>query len=157
LTSNADEQALRSYGTALADGVDVAVAGWVVRCVEQVLGAPLAQDVLVAARLAGEAARSEVNRSMRALVSADVDDQSSTPLAVVRDAVRFPTAVLRSLGAAPRPRDDYSQQAFPMDIYDLTPASLAELDPPLGELAIQWGAAKAFVHKQRHRPPADRG
>ncbi len=49
------------------------------------------------------------------------------------------------------PRDKFSTERFPDDDYDLTPATWSDLDPSLLDLGITWGAAKAFVHKQRHR------
>ena len=39
---------------------------------------------------------------------------------------------------------------FPHDVYHLGPAAFAEVDPQLNDLAIAWGAAKAWAHKRRH-------
>jgi hypothetical protein len=50
-------------------------------------------------------------------------------------------------------RDPFAERAFPDDLYDLSPASFADVDPELAEVAITWGAAKAFVHKRRHGQP----
>ena len=50
-------------------------------------------------------------------------------------------------------RDGFKQRAFPDDDYDLTPASLADIDPALGDLGIVWGAWKAMAHKTRHGGP----
>jgi hypothetical protein len=47
-------------------------------------------------------------------------------------------------------REAFAEASFPDDTYDLTPATFADVDPALVEPAIQWGAAKAFVHKRRH-------
>jgi hypothetical protein len=49
-------------------------------------------------------------------------------------------------------RDKFSRERFPDDVYDLTPATWSDVDPALQELGITWGAAKAFVHKLRHKP-----
>jgi hypothetical protein len=89
------------------------------------------------------------------LLAADIDEQRSTPLTLLRQAVRYPTRVLQDAGAAPLARDRFAERAFPDDIYDLTPASLADVDPALTEPGIAWGAAKAFEHKRRHGPRTD--
>lgn len=154
--SDDPEAALARYATVLADAVETALPGWVRAQVERVLAdqsmAPR-PEVVEAAAAAGELARAEIGAAVRRLVSADVDDQHSTPLALLRRAVAYPTVVLRAAGAAPVTRDRFATRAFPDDDYDLTPASLADLDPSsraLAEAALEWGAAKAFVHRHRH-------
>jgi len=99
----------------------------------------------------GERARREVGYQVRCLLETDVDAQRSNPLSVLRGAARFPTTVLRDAGVPPVVRDRFSEERFPEDIYDLGPASFADLDPSLHELGLRWGAAKAFVHRARHR------
>ncbi len=149
-----DEQQLRAYATRLAQGIEEALPGWVVRSVERLVVAwrgDVPSVVRRAAEEAGERARVEVGGAVHALLSADVDDQRTTPLALLRGAVRYPTAVLESAGVPPVQRDRFAEQAFPDDVYDLSPASLADLDPSLAESGLAWGAAKAFVHKRRHR------
>jgi len=42
-------------------------------------------------------------------------------------------------------------EAFPDDPYDLTPGSLADLDPELVHAGISWGAAKAHTVLRRRR------
>jgi len=87
------------------------------------------------------------------LLDADIDEQVSTPLAILRSlAVRYPTAVLRDAGVPPVQRDEFVEEVFPEDTYDLAPAAFTDLDPDLGDVAIAWGAAKAFEHKRRHSP-----
>jgi hypothetical protein len=87
---------------------------------------------------------------VRTLLGTDVDQQWTNPLAIVREAVVYPTAVLRDAGVAPIERDAMARQQFPDDDFDLTPARFADLDPALHEVSIAWGAAKAFVVKARH-------
>ncbi|MGH9157539.1 MAG: hypothetical protein ACRD1K_17285 [Acidimicrobiales bacterium] len=138
---------------ALADGVVEALPGWVERCVESLLLAhrgsvdPAARD---AARTAGQAAAADIGPRLAALLAADVDRQWTNPLAVVRDAVRHPTEVLRSLGVPAVRRDGFAQERFPADDYDLTPASFADVDPALSGPGLAWGAAKAMAHRARH-------
>jgi len=151
------EASLRDYGVALAAGIVAAVPGWVVGSVERVIRAwsgefpPL---VLAAAEAAGSRAQAELASAVTALLESDIDEQRTTPLALLRGAVVYPTEVLRQAGVPPVQRDRYTVSAFPEDSYDLSPASLADLDPALTELGIRWGAAKAFEHRRRHRPPA---
>lgn len=141
------------YAKALADGIVAAVPGWVERAVARAAAhAGLEVDAALAARAhaAGTAAAGEVGDQIRRLLDAPIDEQRTTPLSIVRGAVRFPTAVLRDLGARPATRDAFASERFPDDPYDLSPASLADLDPGLVDAGIAWGAAKAMAHKARH-------
>jgi hypothetical protein len=142
---------------ALADGIVAALPGWVARSVERIMRAWVGEvraDVAAAAAAAGDRAQVEIGGEIRRLLSADIDDQRSTPLALLRTAVRYPTAVLREAGVPPVERDRFATDTFPDDDYDLCPASWADIDPNLTDLGIAWGAAKAFEHKRRHRSPA---
>jgi hypothetical protein len=85
------------------------------------------------------------------LLEADIDEQSTTPLAILRAGmVRYPTEVLHDAGVPPVVRDEFVEEVFPDDTYDLAPVAFTELDPYLGDIGIAWGAAKAFEHKRRH-------
>jgi len=104
-----------------------------------------------AARSAGHRAQADVGPRIRSLLCADIDEQTTTPLAILRSvAVRYPTKVLRDAGVPPVQRDEFVEEVFPDDAYDLAPATFTDLDPDLGDVAIAWGAAKAFEHKHRH-------
>lgn len=104
-----------------------------------------------AAVAAGERARDDVGARIRELLLADVDAQRGNPLALLRTATRYPTEVLHLAGAPAVERDKFSRERFPDDDFDLTPANWSDVDPSLQELGLTWGAAKAFVHKSRHR------
>ena len=143
---------MNEYAEALLAAADAVVAAWVVRGVERRHPGPLPEDVRQAAERAGEQARAWVGQQLTALLAADVDEQRSNPLALLRAAVRFPTAVLRDAGVPGRPRDEFSMRSFPDDAYDLTPATWADVDPSLHEPGIEWGAWKAQQHLRRHRP-----
>lgn len=150
----ADEAALAGYATALADAVDDVLAGWVRRCVVEVAdrwrpgtSAPLGPAIAAA----GEAARADVGGQLRALLATDVDLQATGPLAVLRQGVRYPTAVLADAGVPPVAREAFAQRAFPDDRYDLAPAAFADVDPSLHEPGLVWGAAKAHVVLARRR------
>jgi hypothetical protein len=153
--SSGDEAALASYATALADEVDERLPSWVARSVARFV---TIDDPAVAARVeqAGQAARAEVMPSLRALLAQDVDAQRNSPLAILRRAVRYPTEVLGELGVPPVRRDEFVERNFPDDVYDLSPASFADVDPSLHEPGIAWGAAKAHVVLQRRRAEGKR-
>ncbi len=144
---------LAEHATALADAVADALPGWVQRCVRERMGT-VPPEVEREAQAAGIRAQREVAPAVRALLSADVDEQRANPLALLRDAVRYPTEVLTQAGVAPSERDDFSRDRFPDDVYDLTPASWRDIDASLAGPGIAWGAAKAFVHRRRHARPA---
>jgi hypothetical protein len=149
-----DVAALRAYGAALADAVAVTLGPWVERSVTTVLAAAgMAPDdgVVAATRAAGRAAVDTVVPRLRALFEADVDEQRANPLAVVRQAVAYPTAVLRDAGAPAVRRDEFAVRAFPDDDYGLAPATWSDVDPSLQDPGIAWGAAKAHVVLQRRR------
>jgi len=165
-----DLAALQGYATELADGVQAALAPWVRRSVLRVHGqwvdagrpgrADAADDLgaeaaglRAAADQAGAACAEEIGGAVRGVLALDIDAQRVNPLAVVRRAVTYPTAVLRAAGVPPLERDRQAEAQFPGDDYDLTPASFADLDPALHEPGLRWGAAKAHVHLRRHRPP----
>jgi len=155
------ERFFAQAGEELADRVAQAVPGWVVRSVMQLFDAwtevtPGARDparraaVMAEAHAASARAGSDVSDSLRRLLGADIDAQRATPLELVRRAVSYPTAVLAAAGVPPVERDGFAEERFPGDVYGLTPASLAALDPSLPDLAVRWGAAKAAAHRRRH-------
>lgn len=149
-----DAAALARHADALAEAIREALPRWVDRCVADGLaraGRQQDEAVEAAAREAGERCALEVGAAVAVLLATDVDEQANTPLALLRSAVRYPTEVLAAAGVPPVDRDDFARSAFPDDPYDLTPASFGDVDPSLVELGIAWGAAKAHVHRRRHR------
>ena len=154
--SDADQ--LEDTARQLADAIDASLARWVEASVERTYRAwsdrPMPGGVVAGATEAGRRAQAEIGALVRALLRADVDEQRTTPLSVLRTAVTYPTAVLRAAGVPEVVRDSVSAEMFPDDPYDLTPASLADVDPSLQELGLRWGAAKAWVYKRRHETGA---
>ena len=145
---------MEPHATALADAVDVALPRWVERSVTRIMvawqgGSPDA-TVVDAARDAGRRAAEEVGAEVRALLATDIDEQWTTPLSLLRAAVRYPTRVLEDAGVPPVERDPIQERLLPGDIYDLSPASFADVDPALAEPGMVWGAAKALAHRRRH-------
>jgi hypothetical protein len=144
---------VEEHATALADAIEGALPAWVERSVARRLEAAFgAVDprLMAAAAEAGRLARDEVAPRVRALLATDVDEQRTTPLALLRGAVRYPTAVLHDAGVPPVERDRAQARLFPDDVYDLAPATFADVDPTLTEPGLAWGAAKAWNHRRRH-------
>lgn len=144
---------IEAYAAALADGIEAALPRWVRRCVATLMTAyagAVPPAVAEAADQASQRAVDEVGPAIRHLLAADVDTQRTTPLALLRAAVRYPTEVLVAAGVPAVRRDRFVEAAFPEDLYDLSPATLADVDPSLAEAGLAWGAAKAFEHRRRH-------
>ena len=138
----------------LAAALDGAIAPWVERSVVRLVTAywgEVPPDVLASARDAGRRARVEVGAELRAFLALDVDRQATNPLAILRAAVRYPTTVLRDAGVPPVRRDEFKEQAFPDDVYDLVPATWKDVDPSLQEPGIVWSAWKAKTVLDRRR------
>lgn len=150
----ADGARFQRYGAELARAMDGAVATWIEATVARVARNQLGSvpdELVEAARVAAEAARLEVGAAMDVLLSTDVDEQRSTPLAIVRRAGAHATRVLREAGVAPISRDAFSEERFPDDVYGIGPGRLVELSPSCHDAGMAWGAAKAYVHRSRHR------
>ena len=145
----AAEQQLADSARELAGGIAQALPHWVMAAVESRLPS-MDPETREAAEAAGRAAAVDIGGEVARLLAADIDDQRENPLAVLRRAVRYPTEVLDAAGASPVERDDFAVERFPDDVYDLTPASFADIHPDLQEPGLSWGAAKAFVHRRRH-------
>jgi hypothetical protein len=150
-----DVAALAGYATALADAVEAALPRWLERVVMQRWrdwrGDEAPTVLRAAAVAAGERVRAELGPAVRELLATDVDQQRTNPLTLVRRAVPHATAVLAEAGVPPVARDADAERLFPDDVYDLTPASFADLDPAAHEPGLEWGAAKAHVILRRRR------
>lgn len=143
---------MQSHARALADAVVEVLPGWVERSVARAKGGAVDAALAAAGRQAGLRAANEVGAEVRALVEADIDEQRTTPLSLLRSAVRYPTAVLRAAGVPPVERDPIQARLLPDDVYDLAPATFADVDPALAEPGMLWGASKALAHRRRHAP-----
>jgi hypothetical protein len=151
----ADAATLARLAGALADAVEQTLAGWVERVVSERWrswsGQPPSNELLAAARAAGERARDEILPELRALLATDVDAQRANPLALVRRAVGPATDVLAGAGVPEVVRDPHAQRIFPDDVYDLSPATFGDLAPSVHQPGLEWGAAKAHVVLARRR------
>jgi hypothetical protein len=135
---------VEEHATALAVAIEAALPRWIERSVRR-LSSTADVEGAVAAAVA------EVMPRLRTLLESDIDEQWTTPLELLRGAVRHPTAALRAVGVAPVARDDFVRERFPEDDYGLMPSSWSDVDEALLEPGIAWGAAKAWAHKQRHQ------
>lgn len=147
---------VREFAAALADAIDDALPVWVERSVERVAtgaGVALSTPMKEAAAEAGQRARQEVGGKIRVLLDADIDQQQATPLSLLRSAVRYPTEVLQAAEVPPVRRDAQQHRLFPDDVYDLAPATFADLGRDVGATGLAWAAAKAYTHLQRHGRP----
>ena len=147
-TRTDDESRLAELAEGLADGIVAALPDWVARCIAARSVGVTVDDAVVAD--AGRRAAADVGPRVRRLLAADIDEQRTGPLALVRHAVIYPASVLSAAGVAPVERDADAVRLFPDDAYDLSPASFAELHPDLRGPGLEWGAAKAHVHRRRH-------
>ena len=108
-------------------------------------------DVADAAHAAGARAAAEVGARLRALLAEDVDEQRTSPLSILRGAVRYPTEVLAAAGVPPVRRDEFAERAFPDDVYGLTPAAWRDLGDAVQDAGVVWGAWKAKTVLDRRR------
>lgn len=148
--------AAESEARALAEAIERALPGWVEQSVVRLATAfhgRVDDGVRAAAAEAGRRAATEVGGEVRHLLALDIDDQPTTPLTLLRRAVRYPTEVLRAAGVPPVVRDEQQERLFPDDDYDLAPANFADVSPDLADVGLAWGAAKAYTHLQRRREP----
>lgn len=155
MSSSDDAAALARYSEALSDAVEAALPRWLTRVVAQRwrewrLEEP-PPEVIAAATAAGARVQAELGAALRALLATDVDAQTTNPLALIRRAVPDATAVLAEHGVPPVRRDAHAVRLFPDDVYDLTPASFADLDEAVHEPGLVWGAAKAHIILRRRR------
>lgn len=151
----ADLEALAAHARALLAAVDRSVALWVEQSVRERWEAwsemPMPEALGAAAREAGARASAEVAPALAALLATDVDEQRNNPLAILRAASRFPTAVLSDAGVPVVARDADAVRIHPDDLYDLGPAAFADLGASVHEAGLVWGAAKAHVVLARRR------
>ena len=149
-----DAAALRRYAVTLAAAMAEAIPRWIERSVLDRIRAQrgaVTDAERTAASEAGKRALAEAAPALDRLLHADIDAQTTTPLAIARAQVRWATQALQDAGVATATRDAFARRQAPDDLYDLEPGSFAEIDPTLAEPGLHWGAAKAHVHLARRR------
>lgn len=148
---------LRRTGDEIVAGVERALPGWARHEAARLVDAWGRHDaderraILDRAESAGEAAARRVSGELGALMALDPDEQTATPLQLVRTAYREVAEVLSEAGIPPVERDGFAERALPDDDYGLAPETFADLgDDDLAPLHLAWGVAKATVHQARH-------
>lgn len=69
--------------------------------------------------------------------------QAGSPLAMFREALRFPSAALLSAGAEAVDRDPQQVEALPGDVLDLSPATSQQLGEEAFAAHVAWGLGRA--------------
>jgi hypothetical protein len=155
--SSSDEtERFARYRDELVDAVDASVRPWIERSIREVAerqGGPgaVTDRLLTDAADAADATHDEVVPALRALMRVDAEAQRANPLQLLRDGVRHATAVLAAHGVPPVRRDQLQQETLPLDVYDIAPATWADIGADLVEPGITWSAAKAHVVLTRRR------
>lgn len=143
------------YGLALADVVKAAVPDFVVRVVQDrsVAFANPIDPATFAVALAqlGQDVTEELDPTLRAFLTSDMDTQRTTPLTIIRNHMASVTELLRSVECAHADRDPFDESAFPYDVFAVGPHAWADFGDAVHEAGLRWGAAKAMAHRQRHR------
>jgi hypothetical protein len=137
--------------------------GWAVAQVARLIEAwgqlepETAVRTLEAAAGAAIEAGGRVSAELAEMLALDPELQRSTPLQIVRGAVREPTAVLAAAGIPEVVRDEFSERSWPDDVYDLTPRTFRDVDEDLAAVHFAWGMAKAEVLRARRARPGSGG
>jgi hypothetical protein len=134
------------YGRALADAVAVAIPGWThAMLVSRAAPSAPSQEFELVKKLTNS-----VIGPLTQLLTADIDAQRQSPLALLRALIEPMTEELHALGAVAPSRDPFDEDAFPNDIYALGPTAWSDFGEEVGDAGLRWGAAKAMAHRQRH-------
>lgn len=147
-----DEAVLASYALNLSAEVRRLVPVWVRQAIARLAAGHASDSAIVeAGDRAVHQCEQRVLAPMDKLLMTDIDSQTSNPLSLLRGAAELPTEQLQLLGVPVVQRDRFAIERFPDDVYDLTPASFADIGAELHEPGLVWGAAKAHVHLRRRR------
>lgn len=155
MSNASDDDRLREEGEQLARAIEEALPRYLKgRILERLKQAfdELPEDAELRAERAARDGLALIATRLWNLVRADVDEQASTPLSLLRASVDPATALLVEFDVPALARDRFMKERFPSDPYSLYPTKLGELGAVVGERAITWGAAKAYVHRRRHGP-----
>ena len=141
------------YSTQLLETSDQVVAKWVERlirqhCDEQKIADSRVGDLCISAIAQVSA---EVHDNLVELLSRDVFEQRTNPLAIFRQATRPITELLKNLGSPSVTRDEFDERSFPDDVYGLSPATWVDIDEAMVEPGIEWGAWKAATVMMRQK------
>ncbi len=160
VTSLADELAPEDVmARAAARLIDVAPDG-IDRWFEAVLRSAGVDPLVVESAETGHrigVVRDRVVAELAILLDLDPDVQRESPLQILRQVTPVANELLREAGVALPRRDDEAIRLHPDDHYDVVPVAFADFGPDVGDAGLEWGAAKAFLHLRRRRPPDPMG
>ena len=145
---------LTELGQELAQELEIALPAWVearVRFICQAWALDWSEEIANDTQEAGKKCATEVGLRLRELLESGIEQQDANPMSILRSATNYPTQVLKNYDVPPIERDDFSEGAFPDDVYGLTPAAFSDFGQTAHELGIAWGAAKAHTHFSRRR------
>lgn len=146
-----DDERLCEFATELAEQILSAIPGWVQQCVGRYLSPAQQERWQTEVLNAGIQAVEELAEPLRTLLAADIDQQRTTPLTIVRGGVSYAAGVLTDAGVPHARRDADAVRLHPDDVYDLTPGGYLDLGQSVQDASLMWGAAKAHVHIQRRK------
>jgi len=141
------------YSTRLLETSDEVVTKWVERLIQRHCDEQKFSDLQAGELLSSVVwqVSDEVHSRLENLLSLDVLEQRTNPLAIFRQATRPITELLSNLGCSPVSRDEFNERSFPEDIYGLSPATWIDIDEALVEPGIEWGAWKAATVMMRKK------
>ena len=145
---------LQEIGAQLAQELEKALPIWVEACVRRAYeasGGEWQQQIADETLSAGARCARALTQELSEILTADVEQQITNPMSVLRKAAMYPTEVLLRHETPPLQRDEYAEAAFPKDIYDLTPTAFLDFGQRCHELGITWGATKAHAHFAKRR------
>ncbi len=145
-----EAELLASHARALLDALRINVERWAVNSLVSRSPADAHKRVQECADRISEQVRNSVLPDLASLLGADIDHQWTSPLEIVRTLVGPITSELQSLNVPAPKRDASSVALHPDDLYNIAPATFADVHPSLHDLGLAWGAAKAHVHLRRH-------
>ena len=143
-----DEQRFEKYGRLLHSAVEGSFEPWLTGLLQDRSGgAELPEEV----RSAVHSASADAASNIRTLVEADVDVALSGPLEQMRRALTGLAPILDAHGFERPSRDPVESEMRPDDVHSLGPMSFMDLGAEVHEAGISWGAAKAYLHRQRRQ------
>jgi hypothetical protein len=101
-------------------------------------------------------ARAWLLSELGSLLESEAWEQRRNPLDLVRECTTRLSEELGAIGARPVKRDEFQEKSFPGDVFDLCPATWADVHPDLHEVGLEWGAWKAATIISHRRTTIER-
>ena len=141
------------YSTRLLETSDRVVPQWVERLIQKHCNEHMISELKDGDHVSSVVSQvsDEVHSRLADLLSRDVLEQRTNPLAIFRQATRPISDLLKTAGCAPVVRDEFDERSFPDDIFGLSPATWVDIDEMMVEPGIEWGAWKAATIMMRKK------